>query len=218
MKKNLWFKLGLFCAALVLVATCFISTAWAKYTSTATLTDSARVAKFEVKNQGNGFSSETLDLQLFDTTLEHIYKTDGKNKNSEKIIAPGSKGSKTITVESKSEVDVLFTFSGSDTNTKNIPLVFTIEGDNSGVTYDTFIAAVQAAFGDASARTIAANTEENGITISETINWEWKYNNSNDSNDTDTALGKDGNAEYKVELILVATQVKPGTSTSTTGE
>lgn len=210
MKKNLWFKLGLFCTALVLVATCFISTAWAKYTSTATLTDSARVASFVVKNQGNKFSSETQNLQLFDTTLEHIYKTEGKNVNAQKLIAPGSNGKKTISVSSNSEVDVKFEFSGNDTNNNNIPLVFTIENDDSGKTYTTFIAAVQAAFGNDENRTIKASNGQNETVLSHTICWEWKYVNSNDTNDTnDTALGVKGTATYEVTLTLVATQVQP---------
>lgn len=193
MKKNLWFKLGLFCTALVLVATCFISSAWAKYTSSTTLTDTARVAKFDVAMPG------TAQFNLFDTKLTNIVK-DGAGVNAvsdENVIAPGSHGEYTFVISNSGEVAVSFTFTVTDTNTSSIPLKFKVEG--STTEYTTFADAVAEAFSSAGT-VIGAGEEDNSI--SKKIIWSWDY----DGDDTDFVAGT---AEYTVNVTINATQVMP---------
>ena len=201
MKKNLWFKLGLFCTALVLVATCFITSAWAKYTKTVSATDSARVAKFEIDvKEGEHTFAESATMDIFKTNLNHIVSNGEENKvDNDRIIAPGSNGSTTITVSNKSEVSVRFTATAEDTNEKHIPLVFKVVG--SDATYNTFKDAVEAAFGT---ETVLL---PNATSVSKTITWEWKYDNNADT--SDTALGEDGTAKYVIKVSVTATQVEP---------
>lgn len=210
MKKNLWFKLGLFSTALVLVATCFISTAWAKYTKDASLTSEARVALFKV-NYDNNETAFTASLDLFTTQLEHIYKTGDDNvSNNTKLIAPGSHGSKTIKVQNNGEVDVKILLAGTATNEKGIPLVFVITtaDTDSGKTYTSLADAI-AAFNteDLVVNNTSANSNKEANV---NIFWKWEFETTNNASDeSDTNLGMSGTATYKLELTLTATQVEP---------
>lgn len=210
MKKNLWFKLGLFCTALVLVATCFISTAWAKYTKTTTLADTARVAKFEVKyansevSEAQAFQNVTLDL--FDTKFDEIKKNDaGKNIVSEKLIAPGSYGKTSIEVLNSGEVDVKITLADNKTVTNNIPVKFVFSTSNTAPTSNDNYKDL------ASALNSFAETLKTGDNLNIYIFWKWV--STDDEADTD--LGVLGTAKYKLKLNLTAEQVLPGTTTNT---
>ena len=134
MKKNLVFKLGLFCAALVLIATCFVSSAWAKYTKEVTAQDSARVAvfAFDVKQDAsimNQSTTTTQTIDIFTTQFNHIKKNDGKNVvGTDKLIAPGSHGTCEFIVSgSTSEVSLQFVFQLAVEN-NNIPIEFSLDG------------------------------------------------------------------------------------------
>lgn len=202
MKKNLWFKLGLFCTALVLVATCFITNAWAKYTKTVSATDSARVARFEISvKEGATEFEQSTSIDIFKTAFANMVQNDNENKGADgkRLIAPGSNGETTITVSNTSEVSVKFTATGTDTNSSKIPLTFKVSGDTAE--YESFQAAVEAAFGT---DTVLA---PGAAAVSKTISWEWKYENNADG--SDTTLGLAGTAEYVVTVSVTATQVQP---------
>lgn len=189
MKKNLFFKLGLFCAALVLVATCFITNAWAKYTKTVSATDTATVAKFAVdfKNgQSKIENDQTVDI--FTTQLSNI-KKDGENNTVEgkKLIAPGSNGSFTVVITNESEVSIKATVACKLDN-PDVPLVFCV--DNKDGDYKS----ANQAFTD-----INVTLDVNG-TVKEktyTIYWKWAFE-GNDK--TDTSLG-----ESKTDITVTAT-------------
>lgn len=205
MKKNLWFKLGLFCAALVLVATCFITGAWAKYTKTVTATDSARVAKFafEVKADEVEMTTTTQTIDIFGTTLDHIKQvsaTDKSNKvGADKIIAPGSHGDFKISLANNGEVALKFEAKCTEEkNADNIPLAFSINGTDYG--YDSLNAALIAAIN-------GKQIEVDADALDVTIYWQWVYEGGRDTADTD--LGTDGTAKYEVKIAVTATQVKP---------
>lgn len=200
MKRNLWFKLGLFCTALVLVATCFITSAWAKYTKTVTASDSARVAKFEVAmKQGETVITNNTTIDIFGTKFNNIAKdVNGNNVATDKLIAPGSHGATTIKVSNTGEVAVKFTATATVTNTGNIPLKFKVTGNTTE--YETFKDAVEAAFAGV---VIGVGETE----VSKEITWEWKYEDGRDTQDTN--LGEAGTAKYVVNLEVTATQVQP---------
>lgn len=208
MKKNLVFKLGLFCAALVLVATCFVTNAWAKYTRTVTATDSARVAKFFVSlNAKENSAIETYELDIFKTNIGNILITGDENSDgTDRLIAPGSKGSFNLVCVSKSEVDVQFTFEVDDEQKSGIPLKWKVSGD--GVTnpdeqYDTLTAALASISALNSENIIEADDDDTNDQISYVVSWEWVT--VTDKADTD--LGTAGTAEYSVSLTISATQV-----------
>ena len=225
MKKNLTFKIGLFCAALVLVATCFVTNAWAKYTQTVSAVDSARVAKWVVSmKDGAGAEFTDASFDIFSTEHEHILLDEINTDDTDvKLIAPGSNGSYTIKLDSTSEVSVDFTIdSVAVANTANIPLLWKITNKNNAgstttTTYKT-AAELQAALEGLSWRYDVNGTDQDEVQL--TIEWCWAYNDAqaeaflgapgyvvSDSSDTD--LGVDGDAVYSVSFKVVATQVQP---------
>ena len=205
MKKNLVFKLGLFCAALVLVATCFVTNAWAKYTKTANASDSARVAKFTVKANHNGSDvlHNTFELNIFTTELTNIYQDGGKNIHTEKLIAPGSYGNFVVEHVSDSEVAVKFEMSATVTNADNIPVKWSLIGTEGAADWTADLNALLGT----TTHTINADNDPANNSKPITIYWKWIYENGADV--SDTTLGEAGNATYTVSLTVTATQVKP---------
>lgn len=92
---------------LVILTSMVLLTSWslcgtyAKYVSDASGSSTARVAKFEVRERGDYFQSETLAVE----------------------IAPGQPLQREITVENSSEVAIAYTIR-IENLTKNLPLVF----------------------------------------------------------------------------------------------
>ena len=201
MKKNLFFKLGLFCAALVLVATCFITNAWAKYTKTVTATDTATVAKFVVDfKNGADKIEDAQPIDIFTTQLEHI-KKDGTNNTVEgkKLIAPGSNGSFHVTITNNSEVSIKATVACELTNASNVPLVFCVD-DKDGE-YKT----AADAFNDIS---VTLNVNEDVKEKTYTIYWKWVFEGGNDA--FDTSLGETvTDITVTATIKLTAEQVIP---------
>lgn len=201
MKKNLTFKLGLFCAALVLVATCFVTNAWAKYTKSVTAGDSARVAKFVVEANHNDkdMMHETFTLDIFTTAMSNIYKDSTNKVNEVKLIAPGSHGQFQVEYVSKSEVAVQFEMSAVVANSHSIPLQWSLDNIHWNSSLDTVL--------DDATEVLAAT--DGTYELSEIINvyWKWEY----EGNDVfDTELGENTlDLFYSVSLTVTATQVKP---------
>lgn len=204
MKKNLFFKLGLFCAALVLVATCFITNAWAKYTKTVSATDTARVAKFEVavKNNDNPITDNTT-IDIFTTQLDHIKKDDnGNNVVTDKLVAPGSKGSFNIVVENTSEVSITLKLTGTITyenlpvGVNSVPVKFYV-GDGEPTTDSDY-----KALSEISIASEVINVNDSNQTKTYTIYWKW----ISESNENDTKLGEAGNVTVTANLELVVEQ------------
>lgn len=185
MKKNLVFKLGLFCAALVLIATCFVSSAWAKYTKTVSATDSARVAKFvfDVRMGQNGaetqINGDSVNFDIFTTDFEEIYQ-DSNNKNvaGKKLVAPGSKGQFDVEVTNGSEVDVNVKYTAIIDNPHNVPIVFSTDPSFATKTSDlgSLLVAHELDCGQA------------GQSLANTYTIYWMWNTSSDA--ADTALGE----------------------------
>ena len=201
MKKNLVFKLGLFCAALVLIATCFVSSAWAKYTKTVSATDSARVAKFAVNVKEGSVNFTTpaaAKIDVFGTALENIYKDGSVNKNTEKLIAPGSHGEFTIVFENTSEVAVKYTLSGSvNLETEILPQLKWNVGSSEFETLADALAALSVQL----EATDGVHAESGSVTIG----WSWPYE-GNDAADTE-----DGTTPFVITALIscTATQVMP---------
>ena len=114
MKKNtpapgaFFLRVAAILLVLVLSSTSLLSGLYARYTTTSSAGDSARVAKFEVTQAGEL-------LQFFSLTL-----------------SPGSQESKTVTVENKSEVTIAYTVTPTS-RYNNLPVTFSTQsstGDN----------------------------------------------------------------------------------------
>lgn len=209
MRKNKLFILGLVATFVAILSLTLVSSTWAKYTSTVTGSDSARVAKwvFQYGNQSDNLSqlnlSETqqLTINLFDTILD----TDGNQESDvkasvdETIIAPGTKGTGTFVLKNTGEVNAKATITFTVTNTNNIPVKFTNAAGNE-------LEATEGVYSVGEVNLQMDSTD--GISL--TLNWEWPFDNdttsgANDS--TDTALGIEGTATLTVTVTVVFTQI-----------
>ena len=211
MKKNLVFKLGLFCAALVLIATCFVSSAWAKYTTTVKASDTATVAKFEFgakDDAGAAFDESSVGtIDIFETTYFDHIKNDGTNNTvgGKKLIAPGSYGTFSVVVSSSSQVAldiaVVATVTGAD-----VPLKWYVGTDRSGTGHES----LQDAFNAIAAGEKHLEATDGTSTVSKTytITWEWKYEGNPGGDLADTNLGK-ANQDLTATITVTATQTLP---------
>lgn len=179
---------------------------YAKYTSKETATDTARVAKWDVKF-GN---DTTFKFNLFDTILDSngSAETDVKDgKPNENIIAPGTKGAFSIDVTNNSEVTADLFVSLKETTTSGIPLQYRVVYNGTAGDWKTSIADVELPANT----TLPFGTTGNTGTIK--IEWQWLYEKGDDqtaidANDVaDTTLGEASTpATVTIEATLRATQ------------
>lgn len=217
MKKNLTFKLGLFCAALVLVSTCFITNAWARYTKTVTATDTARVAKFVVDFKDGETNSEiSTSIDIFGTKLNNIIADENGNNvaSSAKIIAPGSFGSFEVDITNNSEVSVKVSLEGTTTLSK------TVTGVDDSTMPIKFCVSDTIPANDSSYKTISQTfTTVSGITLGTTsttntkkitVYWKWIEGSTNEVDNNFAALANAADGlTVTASLSLTAEQVLP---------
>lgn len=188
MKKNKTMRIASVVMMAALLSTCAISGTFAKYTSASTGTDTARVAKWDIRLDDEAISN-TFKFDLFET----IYDTDATSVETDVatgLIAPGTSGSFEIKLASASEVSAQYSIDYTVTNVNNIPVQFSVNG---GTTWTSDLADV----------TDKALAMTNG-TASITVQWKWDFN-GNDT--TDTELGTAGTAEITVEAVVTVEQV-----------
>lgn len=228
MRKNKMMRAASGLLVAVLLSTCAISGTFAKYTTSANGTDSARVAKW-------GFQSATVTLNdLFKSAYDTINESTVKSDDGAHVIAPGTTNSGTFdftyggadidkndTKDDAPEVAYQFTVStaGSqiaDEIKNNTNIQWKLD-DGTWGTWDDMIAAIQNLSGDATGtkryepgklpeafNKAEANTH--------TVYWQWLFATS--GNDMDIQDVKDttmGNKEtldtVKLQITITATQI-----------
>ena len=105
MKKNWTMRVALLIVALALITSCFVSGTYAKYITSTSATDTARVAKFGVLLSANGGDLFATQYQKHDNTY-----TKGDytviSSNTDKVVAPG-------TSSADLDADVKFAITGT---------------------------------------------------------------------------------------------------------
>jgi len=206
MKKNKMMRLASVLLVCVLMSSSMISGTFAKYTSTSSGTDSARVAKWSIKVEGTeiGVAGETqVAFELFSTINDANVKT---GENDDNIIAPGTSGSFAIDIENLSEVTAKYTIALEETNTGNIPLQYSVNGtdwkDSIAELTMTELTDVEITMGTG--------------TATKTVYWKWVFDGTAENGPvhaeqtdvTDTALGNAGTAAtVTIKATITATQV-----------
>ena len=183
-------------AVTMMFTMCFVGGTFAKYTSSATGTDSAAVAKWSFKvGETDIATSDTFTFDLFKTVKDtggadeaDINPADGS------IIAPGTQGSFDLVLTNASQVTAQYAIDYTVTNNNDIPVKFSVDG---GTTWTNDLADVAAS----DSTKLAANSGTTTIKVQ----WKWDFNGSDDS--FDTALGIGGNAVLTVKAEVTATQV-----------
>ena len=196
MEKNKTMKMILITLLIAMIALVLVSGTYAKYTSSASGSDTARVAKWSFTVGGTDIVAEnTFTFDLFKT----IKDTDGKTEtdvvsaNTDKVIAPGTSGSFDLVLENKSETSAKYGITYTVTNTASIPVQFSVNGKD---------------WTDNLANVVESDTDTklaaNNGTKTITIQWKWAY----DGDDTtDVNLGKVGTAKLIVQADVTATQI-----------
>lgn len=191
MTKNRSMKIAVLVLALALLTSCFVGSTFAKYTSSASGSDSATVAKWSISVEGTEIAvvgdPQTITFDLFNTINEEDTTSEEENVAAEKI-APGTGGSFTLDIVNNSEVDATYTVTFNVTNagvdhdnnpeTPNItvPLEFKVGAGEWKSTLDN-VSATDIAMKN------AENTDDEASVV---VSWRWAY----DGNATnDTALG-----------------------------
>lgn len=211
MRKNRMMRLASALLILTMVTTCAISGTFAKYTTSATATDKARVAYW-------GFqSSNSMDFtNLFSGTYTNV-----KSQNGEDVIAPGTAGSVQFSFaydESTKAYDADMTMSGPEVDynftvaveehcdalieaNKNIQWKLTKKVGAAAATdvvtwgtWDDLITAIKGLSGDATdgAMEYKANTLPSAFTAADevyTIEWQWLFTSDTNKYDHDKDHG-----------------------------
>ncbi len=226
MKKNVMMRAASALLVAVLLTTCAISGTFAKYTTSTTGSDSARVAYW-----GFDAAAETT-IDMFDGEYTNV-KSSGEVGGFSNVIAPGT--SKTTTfafgytnyqTDKIAAPEVAYTFTVTpeitgdyDSLNANANFKWTLKapGDTEATKYDTvdaLLAAVKALSGDASGtKEYEAGQLPAAFTSADetyTIGWEWAYETADDA-DQDAADTAMGNAEtlenVTFKITITATQV-----------
>ena len=207
MRKNRIMRLASAMLVLTIVTTCAISGTFAKYTSTASGSGAATVAKWSFKAIGEeiAVTGDKTDLQfnLFDT-INGTGNTDDETDVVDNKIAPGTSGSFGIKVQNTSEVTAKYTIALAETNDSDIPLQYSLNGTN-------WVDSIEKlTMDDLTNQTLAINAAE----VTHTVYWRWVYEgttsgaHANQTDATDTALGIATTAPtVTIEATITATQV-----------
>lgn len=174
MKKQRFFMLGIITVLVAVLSLTFVSSTFAKYTSTVNGNDSARVAKWEWTYEGQDIKTfDDAQFDLFETLVYEV-KNDGTidiasgqdaqvaaGTDAETIIAPGTGGYFTFEFTNNSEVEAQANVVLSAT-LNGVPIQFSLENTTSAV------------WGDAASITISEKVEM-GATVEVTVYWKWAF-------------------------------------------
>ena len=212
MKKNVMMRVASIMLVLVLMSSSVISGTFAKYVSSGSGTDTARVAKWGVQVQGfDGMFSQTY-AKDDDTADEAVVGSNTViSSTDEKVVAPGTTGKMAeINVTGIPEVAVKVTYAASDVVLANwvdnegnfyCPIIINVNGTAlCGLDYATpeaFATAITDVIASKS-ESYPAHTDLSNTTVQNNymdITWEWPFEGTvdylaNDQTDVkDTFLG-----------------------------
>lgn len=194
MKGNKILKLTGTVMFVSVLAVILVSSTYAKYTSSASGSDTATVAKWSIKLNNQDITQvERVNFGLFDT----IYDTDGQTVEedvAEGKIAPGTSGKFNLELENNSEVTAEYTINFTLTGAEGLPLEFKI-GNGSWTSNLTDIPATELAMDDDT-----TSADEGKATVP--VEWKWAYERT-DKDAEDTGFGIDASdVEVTAELVV----------------
>lgn len=210
MKKNVMMRLASGLLIAVLLTTCAIAGTFAKYTTTASGSDSARVAKWGVTVTANG---ETFKINYDNTAISSVAEED--------IVAPGTSGSLVaMGLSGSPEVKVEVSYQATLTlsgwmvdGDEYCPIVFTIGTETYGIDMTGIVAthkyasisalttAVQDAIGDYTAQ-YDANVDLATYAETPNVSWSWAFEVDDAK---DTKLGNEAAAGSASTITLAIT-------------
>ena len=234
MKTNTMMRVASVLLVAVLLSTCVISGTFAKYTTSGTSNDEARVAKWGVEITAN---SDTMFKKSYDVGDQAVTVKTDVTLGDKNLVAPGTEGTLTdVTLSGKPEVSVNVSYVATvtltgwnidpdgDSNTEEyFPIIFTVEGQtygmtNSGATNESAsISDLQTAVKTAienCRKDYEVNTDlSTKGSDAPSVSWAWTFEaatgNTYQTNVKDTALG-DLNVAPTIEVSIVTTVTQTG--------
>ena len=223
MKKNRMMRLASLLLVLVLMTSSVVGGTFAKYTTSASAEDNARVANWGFE-RSNSMDFENLFLSSYNNV---------NSENGDDVIAPGTSGSVTFQFaydEANGDApEVAYTFgvavveSCDDSIKGNANILWSLDGkefapdvdENGAITgssWDKMIAAIKALSGeDDGEKEYAANTLPDAFGTSDnthSISWRWIFSNSTANDTYDTEMGNAAElADCSIKITITATQV-----------
>lgn len=199
MKKNRTMRVAVLMLALTLVTCCFVGSTFAKYTSTASGTDSVTVAKWDIQMENTEgtdvnigvTTNNTVKFDLFNTIKDYD-TTSAEADVKAGTIAPGTGGSFTLSVANKSEVNAKYGVTFNVTNAANIPLEFKV---NDGEWGNTLAAVENVA--------IAMETGTSDVVVS----WRWAFERGADDSEKATNNAADTLDGVETPTVTVAATI-----------
>ncbi len=213
MKKNKLFLLGLFVVCAAVLSLSLVSNTLAKYTTSGTATDTARVANWSVTVTGETYKDDQLEADLATTENEILASA------SADLLAPGT-GIKFagFTITGQPEVAVKVTYTANlelegwvVDSAEYMPLVFVIKGDEysyagvSAANIDAFEAKIEELIA-AYSKTYEENTDLSTVPADKLeVSCYWEYSTSEANDVLDTKLGNQAAAGNAPTVNLTIT-------------
>ncbi len=224
MKKNVMMRVASALLVAVLLTTCTISGTFAKYTTQATGSDSARVAYWGIQND----ASITFDL------FKNTYDGTVTGEDSADVVAPGTSNKtafsfifKENAADSVAAPEVAYNLTVTPTITGNYDALdnnnyfkWTLKapGATDATEYNTVAeleTAIKALSGDASGtKRYEAGTPPTAFNGTCEIGWTWAFEATGDDaaktaqNEADTAMGNAAELDdISIEIVVSATQI-----------
>lgn len=170
-----------------------VSGTYAKYITTKTVSDSARVAKWQI--------DELTSMNLFNSSYlsDAVKSSDGKD-----VVAPGTSGTYTFQVTGSVETNYRLVLDVKKATDTVGQIVYKLDSNTYNNISD-LSAALEALY---DGNTIYSAGDINGT--QHTISWEWVFEDASDTSKdtTDTALGTAGTAKVELEVEITAIQTQ----------
>ena len=224
MKKTKFMRAALLLLVLTLITSCFVGGTFAKYTTSTTGNDSARVAYW-------GFDQAAVtEIKLFDATYDNV-----KSGNKDNVIAPGTFKTSTFAfgytnykTNKITAPEVAYTFGVKAEMTGNYTALdsnpnfkWTLKASNaeSATEYNTVADLLKAinklsgATDDSGTKTyqpgeLPATFGTADANVNYTVGWKWAYSVNDDGDVADTAMGNATDlANVTLKITITATQI-----------
>lgn len=206
-KKNIFCLLLVF--ILIIMISCTITVTYAKYMSSVSGSDKARVAKWAWTINSNDLNNELLELSIDDlfsagnvhnlveNTCHYVFLDENIQQNGDAIIAPGTCGYTNIEITNNSEVNAKYQIIIQEKNQSGIPLAYAYSNQGNWYTPDEF---------NEIDNMFNKNVIKAGETKKISLYWKWDYETEN-GDGFDTTLGTYSNSEVEVKVKLNITQI-----------
>lgn len=214
MKKNIAMRVAALLFILTMISTCAFATTFAKYTTSESATDSARVAKWGVNVVVENYDVFNTDYDS--TTNPTVSSVTVEGQTRKNVVAPGTNGNLTcISITGTPEVSVNVAFTAeleltgwTVDSTYYCPLEITVGKETyKGMDYtstDDFETAVENAI-KVYTKNYAANTDLSSISDdAPVVSWAWAFEGNDDVKDT--KLGDAATAEISLTVTCTVTQ------------